>query len=213
MSRYTLEEEEQLATLKSFWSRHGYVILTAIIIACGAFAANNAWKWWQARQAANAVAVFEQLELAIVQKNADLIKKSQQNLVDNHARSPYTQRGALMAAKVLFSMGDKNAAKSQLQWAVDHAKLDEYAATARLMLSGMLIDEKMYEKAKNLVLEEEFTGFGGLFQDRLGDIATAQKKYDVAREAYQKALKLLQPKSPWVQVVERKLAALPKTGE
>lgn len=211
MSRYSLDEQEQLASLKSFWDKYGNFILTVLILVFGAFALNNGWKWWQARQSTDAVVVYEKLEAAIAQDNMAQVGEIQKSLADEHARSQYAQRGALIAAKAFFDDGKLDEAKAQLEWASKEARLDEYAATARLMLSAILIEQSDFDGAKK-ALDKSYPGFEGLFHDRLGDVALAQKDVDTARKEYEQALKAIQTDSPWKQVLERKISALPKAG-
>lgn len=212
MSRYSLEEQEQLASLKAFWAKYGSFILTVLILVFGAFALNNGWKWWQARQSAEAVVVYEQLEAAMREGNLELAGQINKTLLEEHAGSQYAQRGALITAKAYFDEGKLDEAKAALQWASEEAKLDEYAATARLMLSGILIEQSDFEGAKT-ALSESYPGFEGLFHDRLGDLALAQNDVETARKEYELAQSTIQPDSPWKQVIERKISALPKTGE
>ncbi len=212
MSRYSLEEQEQLASLKAFWSKYGNFILTVLILVFGAFALNNGWKWWQGRQANESVVVYERLDAAIKQGDLELMGQIQNTLTENHGGSPYAQRGALLVAKAYFDKGQLNEAKSALQWAVDEAKLDEYSATARLMLSAVLIEQSEFDAAKE-TLSKVPTGFEGMFHDRLGDLALVQKDVAAARKEYELALSTIQADSPWKQVIERKISALPKTGE
>lgn len=212
MSRYSLEEQEQLASLKAFWAKYGNFILTVLILVFGAFAANNGWKWWQARQSGESVIVYEQLEAASRSGDLDLLGQINKTLTEEHGGSQYAQRGALLAAKTYFDQGKLDEAKSALNWAVENAKLDEYAATARLMLSAILIEQSDFAGAKK-ALDKKFAGFEGLFQDRLGDLALAQGDVAQARKEYEAALASIQADSPWKQVIERKISALPKTGE
>ncbi|MCR2746810.1 YfgM family protein [Limnobacter parvus] len=212
MSRYSLEEQEQLASLKSFWDKYGSFILTVLILVFGAFAIHNGWKWWQARQSTDAVLVYEQLEAATREGNLDLVGEINKTLIEEHAGSQYAQRGALISAKAYFDEGKLDEAKAALQWAAEEAKLDEYAATARLMLSAILIEQSDFEGAK-AALNESYPGFEGLFHDRLGDLALAQKDIATARKEYELAQSTIQADSPWKQVIERKISALPKTGD
>ena len=133
--------------------------------------------------------------------------------MDEHAGTPYAERGALLAAKALFEAGNMAGAKKQLEWAVKHAKHTEYAATAALLLSGLLLEEGDYKGAKKTIEGKEYIGFEGLIHDRLGDLAVAEKNIVTARKEYELALTTLQAGNPWIQVVERKISALPKTGE
>jgi len=212
LSRYSLEEQEQLASLKAFWAKYGSFILTVLILVFGAFALNNGWKWWQARQSTEAVVVYERLEAATRDGDLELVGQINKTLIEEHAGSQYAQRGALLAAKAFFDDGKLDEAKAALQWASEEAKLDEYAATARLMLSAILIEQSDFEGAKK-ALSESYPGFEGLFHDRLGDLALAQKDIETARKEYELAQSTIQADSPWKQVIERKISALPKTGE
>lgn len=212
MSRYSLEEQEQLASLKAFWAKYGSFILTVLILVFGAFALNNGWKWWQSRQATESVLVYEQLEAATRTGDLDLVGEIHKTLIDEHGGSQYAQRGALITAKAYFDEGKLDEAKAALQWAAEESKLDEYAATARLMLSAILIEQGEFDSAKS-ALSKNYPGFEGLFHDRLGDLALAQKDIETARTEYELAMSTIQTDSPWKQVVERKISALPKTGE
>lgn len=212
MSRYSLEEQEQLASLKAFWAKYGSFILTVLILVFGAFALNNGWKWWQARQSTEAVVVYERLQEATRAGDLELVGQINKALLDEHAGSQYAQRGALLTAKAYFDEGRLDEAKAALQWAANESKLDEYAATARLLLSAILIEQSDFEGAKK-ALSVNYPGFEGLFHDRLGDVALAQKDFATARKEYELALNTIQADSPWKQVIERKISALPKTGE
>lgn len=212
MSRYSLEEQEQIDNLKSFWSRYGNFILTVLILVLGAFALNNGWKWWQARQARDAVVVYERLEEATRKGDLDLVGEIYKTLTQDYASSPYAQRGALIAAKAYFDQAKPEEAQAALKWASEEAKLDEYSATARLMLAAVLIEKADFPAART-ALDKSYPGFEGLFHDRRGDLELAQKNVDAARKEYELALSTIQADSPWKQVIERKISALPKTGE
>ena len=211
MSRYSLEEQEQLAGLKAFWSKYGGFILAVLILVLGGFALNNGWQWWQTRQSADSVVVYEQLQTAIGKGDLESAGQIQNTLTDEHGRSPYAQRGALLVAKAYFDGGKLDEAKTQLQWATKNASLDEFEATARLMLAGILIEQSDFEGAK-AALSKKQPGFEALFHDRLGDVALAQKDVVTARKEYELAQSTIQADSPWKQVIERKISALPKAG-
>ena len=55
---------------------------------------------------------------------------------DKFGSTAYAQMTALAAAKIaVYRRGHVQAAKTQLQWAADHAKDDEYKQIAKLRLS------------------------------------------------------------------------------
>jgi predicted negative regulator of RcsB-dependent stress response len=119
----------------------------------------------------------------------------------------YGQMAALAAAKTAFDANDLKAAKTHLQWAIDHGN-DEYKSVARLRLSGVLLDEKAYDQALALLNGEFLPQFAAEVQDRKGDVLAAQNKLPEARAAYQAALDKMEKRHPGRQIVQIKLEAI-----
>lgn len=209
MSRYTLEEEEQINNLKAFWASYGNFILTVLIIIFGTFALNNGYKWYKARSASQAVLAFERTEKAAANNDIELLKKVQGTLLDEHGGSPYAERGAILAASAFYKANMISESKDSLQWVIDNGSLDEYVSSARLTLSGLLMEEEQFDQANALLEGKAGKGFEGLFLDRRADVKAAQGNYVEAKKLYEQSLDKLQVNSPWRSVVERKIAALP----
>ena len=66
-----LEEQENLANLKSFWARYGNYIIGVITVALLAYAAFNLWGWYQRSQAADAGKLYETLMNAVTKNEKD----------------------------------------------------------------------------------------------------------------------------------------------
>ena len=49
-----LEEQEQIANLKSFWNRFGKYIIGVVTVALFTYAAFSGWNWYQRSQAVEA---------------------------------------------------------------------------------------------------------------------------------------------------------------
>ena len=56
-----LEEQEQLAELKSWWKTHGNLVIAVIVAAMLAFAGWRYWRVYQDGQAGQAAALYEAL--------------------------------------------------------------------------------------------------------------------------------------------------------
>jgi len=209
---YDLEEQEQIATLKAFWNQYGNFILTLITIILLAIAGWRGWGWYQSRQAAEASAVYEQLKAAAQAKDAAKVKDAAGTLFEKFGGTAYGQMGALLAAKAYHDAGDDKAAKAPLQWAVEKAQDEEFRQLARVRLAGILLDEKAYDKALELLPMESAGRFAGEFADRRGDVMIAQGKRDDARAAYKLALEKLDERSPMRRLVQLKLDALGGVG-
>ncbi|WP_431819530.1 tetratricopeptide repeat protein [Burkholderia sp. F1] len=203
------DEQESIESLKAWWARWGnlttWIVLAALVVAAGF----NGWNFWQRRQAAQASGLYEQVQKAAASNDKATMARAAADMEDKYSGTPYAQMTALAAAKVLYAAGDAAGAKTQLQWAVDHAKDDEYKQIAKLRLASLLLDEKAYDAGLALLSGTPIDAFKGLVADRRGDLLAAQGKADDARAAYRLALDGL-PKEDMSarQLVQFKLDAL-----
>ena len=65
MAYYDLEEQEQLAELKSWWKQWGALLLIAIALALAAFAAYQVWSWYKRDLAAKAATEYAAITKAL----------------------------------------------------------------------------------------------------------------------------------------------------
>ena len=209
MSRFTLEEEEQINSLKAFWASYGNFILTVLILVFGAFALRNGYEWYQVRQSSQSVTAFERALQAAQDKDIELLTRVQETLLNDFEHSPYAERGAVLAAKVFYEAGQVDQAKASLRWVVENGDLIEYVASARLTLASVLVEQNESDGAKALLEGQSAPGFSGLFLDRLADIYASEGNYGRAAVLYKESAEALDGQSVWQSVVERKIAALP----
>ncbi|WP_248319943.1 MULTISPECIES: tetratricopeptide repeat protein [unclassified Caballeronia] len=203
------DEQESLESVKAWWAKWGntttWIVLVALVVA----AAFNGWNYWQRRQAAEASVLYDQLQQAVNGSDQKLVARVASDMEDKFGRTAYAEMSALLAAKSLYMAGDTAGAKAQLQWAVDHAKDDEYKQIAKLRLALVLSDEKNYDAGLKLLADAPLDAFKGVIADRRGDLLAAQGKRDDARAAYQTALGALPPNDTSArQLVQFKLDAL-----
>ena len=151
----------------------------------------NGWNYWQRRQAAEAAVLYDQVQQAVNTGDKAKIARVASDMEDKFGGTAYAQMTALAAAKALYMAGDSAGAKTQLQWAIDHAKDDEYKQIAKLRLSLVLLDEKAYEPGLKVLAEPPLDAFKGVVADGRGDLLAAEGKRDDARAAYKVALDTL----------------------
>jgi predicted negative regulator of RcsB-dependent stress response len=204
---YDLEEQEQLAELKAFWNKFGNLISWVLIIALAGYAGYNFWNQHQRSQAADASALYEEMRLALSTNDNAKVQRIAADVESKFGGTAYAQMAALGAAKGAFDANDLKAAKTQLQWAIDHGS-DEYKSIAKLRLAGVLLDEKSFDEALKVLGTEFAPQFAGSVADRKGDVLVAQNKLVEARAAYTAALAAMDPKSPGRKLVEVKLESI-----
>lgn len=208
---YDLEEQEQIATFKAFWSRYGNLITWVLILALGSFAAYNFWNSHSRKQSVEASALYDEQTDALVAKDNARSQRIASDIQSKFKRTTYAQMSALAAAKTAFDANDLKTAKAQLQWVIDNGN-DEYKSVAQLRLAGVLLDEKNFDGALKLLDGKFLPQFAAEVADRKGDVLVAQNKIADARAAYVAALAAMGPKHPGSQLVRIKLEAIGGTA-
>jgi predicted negative regulator of RcsB-dependent stress response len=203
-----LEEQEQLAQLKSFWNQYGNLITWVLILVLGGYAAWNGWNWWQREQAGKAAALFDELDRAAQAGDVEKVRRAFNDLKERYPGTAFAEQAGLLAAKVQFDKGNGDAARETLGWVAEQAAETEYRTVARLRLAGVLMDAKQYDEALKTLDVAAAPQFEALVADRRGDVLLAMGRKDDAKVAYEKAWKAMDSSVEYRRLVEAKLAAL-----
>ena len=187
MAHYDLEEQEQIATLKTWWNMYGNLVTGAITVVCIVVIGWQGWNWYQRSQSGQASGIYAVLEQAVAAGDAQKVKAAAGELAEKFGGTTYASLGALLAAKQSFAAGDLKTAKAQLSWAADHGK-DEMKDLARLRLVAVQLDEQAYDEALKQLDAAHAPAFDARFQELKGDVLAAQGKKAEARAAYKAAL-------------------------
>lgn len=188
MAHLDLEEQEQLAQLKSWWATYGNLLVTFILVAALAFSGWQGWRWWQASQSDGASALFETLSRATQGKDAKAVRDASGQLLEKYPGTAYASMGALSSARYFFDKGDLKDARAQLQWVIDKTGSDEFRDLARLRLANVLLDEKSHDEALKLLEAKHGVAFDAQYALLKGDILLAKAQVAEARAAYKLAL-------------------------
>ena len=187
MAHYDLEEQEQIATLKTWWSMYGNLVTGVITLFCVVVIGWQGWNWYQRSQSGQAAGIYAVLEQAVAAGDAQKVKGAAGELAEKFGSTTYASLGALLAAKQSFSAGDLKTAKAQLSWAAENGK-DEMKDIARLRLVAVQLDEQAYDEALKQLEAAHAPAFDARFQELKGDVFAAQGKKAEARAAYKAAL-------------------------
>lgn len=212
MAVYDLEEQDQLDDLKAWWNRWGNVITTIALIIALALAGWQVWRWWNARQAEEASALFAGLSQAARANDLPKARDAVLALEDKFARTGYAARGALILAKMQFDAGDAPAASAQLQWVIDRSDEGDLKEIARYRMAEVHLNQKQYDEALKVLDAKHGDAYAGLYADLRGDALAAAGRTADARAAYENALAKLDAKSPYRTYVQVKLQAVGGTA-
>jgi predicted negative regulator of RcsB-dependent stress response len=208
MAAYDLDEQEKLGDLKAWWARFGNYVTAGVTVVALIVAANQGWKYYTGKQAAEAASLYFALSDAATKNEAAKAKDAVAQLVEKFPNTGYASRGALLAAKLAFDAGDLPAAKTQLDWVVANSKELEIVSIARLRLAAVLLDQKQFDAAIAALDAKHSDAFDGMFLDMKGDVFNLQGKPADAKTAYEAALVKLDPKGSLKQYTQVKLDAV-----
>ncbi len=190
-----LEEQEQIANLKSFWNRFGKYILGVVTAALFAYAAMSAWNWYQRGQSAEAAKLYETLIGTLSKNDRDKTYLAADDLQKKFGGTTYAAMGSLVAAKIAMDANDPAKAQIFLKWTASKASDDAYRALAQMRLVGLLIDQgsdAAMSEADQILKAKAVSGFEPLWLERRGDWFLAQQKIAEARKQYLDAWKLME---------------------
>jgi predicted negative regulator of RcsB-dependent stress response len=209
---YDHEEQEQLATLKSWWKQYGNLITWALVAVLLAYSAWTGWNLYQRNQSSAAAVLYDEAQKAGQSRDNTKLQRVAADLQDKYKRTVYAQMASLLAARGAWDANDAATTKKHLQWVVDQGHDEEFKVLARIRLAGVLADEKKFDEAMKLLGAEVPTQFASAIADRRGDVLAAQQKKDEARAAYKLALEKSEPKNPTKELIQLKLDALGSAG-
>lgn len=205
---YDLEEQEQLAAIKSWWAQYGKLVIVTVVGGLLVVGGIRGWHYYRNSQASAALTLFDQMQRAERASDNKKVRDIAAQIIDKFGSTQYAAMASLAAAKSEFDTGDLPAAKTRLQWVIDNAKEEEARDVARLRLARVLLDEKNAPEALKLLEAKHADSFAGLYADVKGDALMATGKRAEARTAYQLALDKSDAASPLRQIIQLKLDAL-----
>ncbi len=211
MAALDLQEQEQLDTLKAWWNDNGNFLLGALLVVVVAMGGWRGWQYYQSQQASEAATLYAGFTRQLESNDPKRINDAAAAVMDKYANTAYATRAALLAAQMNELVKDVARAKTQLQWVINHAEEASMKDVARLRLAAVLLDEKDYEHAMNLLEANHPASFDGLYADLRGDVLSAQGKKEEAKSAYKLAYEKTDAKSTYRDLIQVKMDALGET--
>ena len=188
-------EEEQIAQLKEWWQRNGKPLLAGGVLAVAGVFGWQYWPNYQASQAAAASYIYQQLLENVlspeVERDTAEVVELSNKLKSEFAGSPYSQYGALLAAKLAVEAGKLDDAAAELQAVVDKPADATLGELARQRLARVLAAQDKAEEGLTLLDGEAPASYQASREELRGDLLKQLQRPAEAREAYQKARAVL----------------------
>ncbi|WP_174874664.1 YfgM family protein [Vogesella oryzae] len=202
---YDLQEQEQIDTLKAFWSQWGKLIGGAVLAVSVGFLGFKGWQYYQRTQAEAAAVIYSQLETQLQTGKLEQVKSAVALLQRDYPSSALSSNAALLAAKLAFDRNDLGFARAQLKWVIAQQGDEVVTAVAHLRLATVLLDEKQYDAALSELSQPHPATFDSPFLDLKGDVLVARGDISGARESYKAALAKAAPDAPARDFIQTKL--------
>jgi len=207
-------EKEQVEALRKWWKENGSSVVTGVLLGLSVLLGGKAWFSHQETQSLNASNIYAQMMLALNQGQPDSVRTHANELIGNYTGSGYAPLAALLLAKLAVGEGELDAARAQLQWAVDHAESEQVKHTARMRLIRVLIDQKQFaDPRQRLGAVSEAGAYGYMYAELKGDLAIAEGRHAEAAAAYRQALDDMPAQAPNKAFVTAKYENVSGSGE
>jgi len=199
-------EKEQIEAFKKGWKENGSSVITGLLLGLAVIFGTRAWFSYQDRQQESASHLYVQFMNGLERNDAEQVSQAGDALVSEHSNSPYATFAALGMARLQIELGELEAARAQLQWALERGKTEALRHSARLRLVRLLVAMEEFTAAEAQLAQAPATGaYAPLYAELRGDIALAQGDRVAAREAYRVALDQLDENAPTRPLLRIKL--------
>ena len=181
-------EEEQVESLKKWWSENGKGVLAGLGLGLAAVAGWSSWQTWQRNQADLASVRYEQIIADVAADRHEQALTQAEALVEEFPGSAYASLASLVAARAAVHVNVFEKAKEHLEWVVEHAPFPELVTVARLRLARLKLDTRDYDGAMAELDGIDSPLFHGGVRELQGDVHRARGDHDAARDAYENVL-------------------------
>ncbi len=198
-------EDQQVESLKQWWAKNARSTLVALIAGMAIILGGRAWVDYKDTQSDAASVLYQAMLTAMKAGKSDAALEQGARILGQYDNTPYATLAALGSAKVKLEQGDTTAARTHLQWVLDHGKPQEMVNIARLRLARVLMVGGEAQQALTLLDNEPPPGFTAAQKELEGDLYRALGQVDNARSAYRSAIAALTPQARNREELQMKL--------
>lgn len=188
-------EDQQVESLKQWWAKNARSTIVALIVGLGIILGGRAWVDYKDAQSDAASVLYQSMLTAMKDGKSDAALEQGARILGQYESTPYATLAALASAKVKLDQGDAVAARTQLQWVLDHGKPQEMVNIARLRMARVLMESGEAQQALTLLGTEPPAGFVVAYKELEGDLYRTLGQIDNARTAYRSAMAALTPQA------------------
>jgi predicted negative regulator of RcsB-dependent stress response len=209
MAEDYLTDDEQLESLKRWFSENGIWLLGGAILG---IALLYGWRYYQSysnQQGLQAAAQFDALGAALNRNERDAAVKLAESLKRDYSRTPYADQAELVLARLFIEQGELGNAVDPLTRVMNESHDSELRYIARVRLARVLLDQDKPDETFALLAAVPPTdAFSARYHELRGDAYIAKKDTGAAMNEYQAALNDKDPRGVDRSLLGLKLADL-----
>jgi predicted negative regulator of RcsB-dependent stress response len=205
-----LVEDDEHEKVRKWWQENRMPIISGVVLGLSIIVGFNWWGEYKTGRAESASMLY----MDLLKNDAETSKVSitamdvGQKIIDEYHDTPYAGKAALIVARIAYDNKDIEEAKAKLNWAIDHSDQFETVHAARLRLANILMVEKKFNEALDLLSVEHMEGFESHYYEMRGDIFLKLEQPAKARDAYRAAIDGLSAGSMYEPILKMKMDAI-----
>ncbi len=185
---YDTTEQEQVETLKRFWSENGKQLIVGAVVGLSIFIGYQSWSTNQQLTAEAASMEYMNMMDNLASNNLSAAAEHGSRIIGSFSDTTYAPLSALAMARIKLEQGDSVTARAHLNWSIEHSEMPEIQNLARIRLAAILLDEELPEQALTTLNKVEGEYYDSLKNEVLGDVYVALQSNGKAQQAYNDSL-------------------------
>ncbi|TWX72558.1 YfgM family protein [Colwellia sp. C1TZA3] len=180
-------EEQQVESIKRFWSDNGNAIIAGLTIGFAGFVGLNYYNDYKLQQELNTSEAYQTM-IEVATEDRAAFAAAGKVFMAEHSASSYTMLTAIALAKEAAEKQDWVKAEAYLSTAIEKSVDDGIKAIAIVRLARVQLQLEQYEQALVTLSLKLPASFDASVEEIKGDIYFKQGKTGLARNAYQAAI-------------------------
>lgn len=183
---YTIEEEQEINEIKTWWNENYKSIIAIVVLA---FAGVFGWKYWQKHQAGQIQSLSAQYDQLIYSVEKGDAKNAQlEQFAKDNSKTAYAVLALFERAKSAVENNDFSAAESALKQAMSESSDEVLTSVAALRLAAVQFQLQSFDAALETLKSVKDSSWDSRKNLLTGDILAAKGDKAGAKASFEAAL-------------------------
>ncbi|MCD6045391.1 MAG: hypothetical protein K0R48_554 [Gammaproteobacteria bacterium] len=199
--------DDQAQAVKAWLRKYGFSIVIGLALGIALFYAVQFFMTKRVIASEKAADAYVTLLNSTATANNPQTTAIAADIVKKYPKTPYASMAQLFAAQIAVNAAQYDKADTQLQWVIDHSKVNSFRQIARIRLARVLLQQQKIGEAERVLKKVDDKTYIPLIETIKGDIYFTQKQYEEAKNAYKSAFNGASQFSGLASMLQMKLSA------